>query len=98
MVILDLYESEDDTLLIASKQFTLAHAGEMMCMELKEPLINSGRDDVRFKNVHFKARIAGNSSPIVKIRNAEVDVFGLTAAVHELIRGSLITVPHGSVR
>ena len=39
--------------------------------------------------VGCKARIAGNSPAIAKIRNAEAGNFGLRAADHELVRGSL---------
>ncbi len=52
-------------------------------------MIDSGRADMRFKMFKFKAQNAGNSESIAKICNAEVGHFGLRAAVHELIRGSL---------
>ncbi len=44
---------------------------------------------MRFDVVSGKARIAGNSWTIGKIRNAAGGRFGLIDAVHELIRGSL---------
>jgi hypothetical protein len=53
-------------------------------------MINSDRVELRVKIVRFKARIAGNSPAIDKIRNAEAGDFGLRAAGHELIRGSLM--------
>ena len=59
-----------------------------------EPLINSGRAGLRVKITRFKARIAGNSPAIAKIRNAEAGDFGLRAAGHELIRGSLRNLLH----
>ena len=55
----------------------------------KEPLISSGRAGLRVKITRFETRIAGNSPAIAKIRNAEAGDFGLRAAGHELIRGSL---------
>ena len=58
-------------------------------VKAREPLINSGRADLRVKITRFKARIASNSTAIAKIRNAEAGDFGLRAAGHELIRGSL---------
>ena len=45
--------------------------------------------DLRVKITRFETRIAGNSPAIAKIRNAEAGDFGLRAAGHELIRGSL---------
>ena len=55
----------------------------------REPLINSGRVAMISETVSGKARIAGNSWTIGKIRNAAGGRFGLIDAVHELIRGSL---------
>ncbi len=55
----------------------------------REPLINSERAAMRFETVSGKARIAGNSWTIGKIRNAAGGRFGLIDAVHELIRDSL---------
>ena len=62
-----------------------------------EPLINSGRVDLRVKITRFETRIAGNSPAIAKIRNAEAGDFGLRAAGHELIRGSLGPMPLADV-
>ena len=48
---------------------------------------------MRFETVSGKARIAGNSWTIGKIRNAAGGRFGLRDAVHELIRGSFNYLP-----
>jgi len=48
---------------------------------------------MRSETVSCKARIAGNSWTIGKIRNAAGGRFGLIDAVHELIRGSLTPAP-----
>ncbi len=47
---------------------------------------------MRFETVSGKARIAGNSWTISKIRNAAGGRFGLTDAVNESIRGSLVSI------
>ena len=58
----------------------------------KEPLINSWIDDLRFEMFQVKARSAAHSGIICEVRNADLDGFGRTAAFHELVRGSLITL------
>jgi len=49
----------------------------------------SGEAEFKFKTFKSEARIAGNSGTIAKIHNAGVEGFGLKAAGHDLIRGSL---------
>ena len=63
--------------------------------QIKEPLINSGRADMRFKIAKGKAQIAGNSQTITKICNAAIGDFWLIDADHELIRGPLVLSPGG---
>jgi len=54
----------------------------------REVLIKSGRAGLRFKNAPFKAQVAGNSTAIAEICNAEGGAFGLKAAGHDLISTS----------
>ena len=58
---------------------------------IKEPLINSGRAELRAKMVSFKARIAGNSPAIAKDCNAEPGDFSRQTSIHELISGFLVS-------
>jgi len=42
--------------------------------------------------IKFKAWNASNSRAIVKFHNTEIGRFGHNAFIHELIRGSLVTI------
>ena len=55
----------------------------------KEPLINSESFSCVGKMRQIKAPIAGNSTAIAKIGNAELAYFNKQMLIHELIRGSL---------
>jgi hypothetical protein len=55
---------------------------------IKEPLINSGAFELPAQIARIKARIAGNSGTIAKIRNTEPGDLRRKAMFHELIRGS----------
>jgi len=53
--------------------------------QTKEPMIDSGRAELRAEIVRYKTWIAGNSPAIAWIRNAEAGNFRLRAAGHEFI-------------
>lgn len=55
-------------------------------------MIDSGRAGLWIKIDKSRARIAGHSWAMVKIRKAEAGEFGLRAAGRELIRGSLTSL------
>jgi len=57
---------------------------------LRESLTNSGTVGLRDEMDQVKERIADNSRPIGKIRNAEMSNFSRKTAFHELVRGSLV--------
>jgi hypothetical protein len=58
----------------------------------REPLINSESFSCAGKIRQIEAPIAGNSQPIAKIGNAELAYFNKQMLIHELIRGSLVSV------
>ena len=58
----------------------------------REPLIKTGRIELRRQMIKIKAGNAVNSRAIRKFSNTDIDFLTLKSIVHVLIRGSLINL------
>jgi hypothetical protein len=71
-------------------RYSLVNANRQQLIKFfKEPLINSESFSCAGKMHQIKTPIAGNSTVITKIGNAELVHFNKQMLIHELIRGSL---------